>query len=184
MSNLLDLKDDKPDMSGTLTSFESEINPEWEAQMKGGANWFYWIAALSLVNSLAFIFQANFAFLAGLGFTQLFEAVVQLSIENGAPESLNVVAIIFDVIIVGIFALIGFYSNKGFTAPFLVGIIIYAIDAVLVLALGSYLTAGFHVFALFFIIRGYLAARKLKEHHRNTAFQAPPSPSESFRPVG
>lgn len=180
MSNLLDLKDDKPDGHGSLSSFEPDVDPEWEAQLKSGANWFYWIAGLSLVNSLAFIFQANFAFLAGLGITQLFEAVVLLSIENGAPASLNVVAIAFDLIIVGIFAFIGYYANKGFTAPFLVGIIIYVLDAVVVLALGSYAAAAFHAFALFFIIRGYLASRKLRAAQSDAPFQPPPPPSVSF----
>lgn len=178
MSNLLGLEENKTETTGSPASFESDIDPLWDAQVKSGANWFYWIAGLSLVNSLAFVFQANFAFLAGLGLTQLFEAVINVSVQSGAPTALNAVAIVFDVIIVGIFALFGYYAGKGITAVFLIGIIIYVLDALLVLVLGLYPAAAFHAFALFFIIRGYIACRKLKAAQKAVQFQPPPPPSE------
>jgi hypothetical protein len=52
------------------TSFERKTS-ELEGRMLGGANWFFWIAALSLVNSIISLYGGGWGFSIGLGFTQL-----------------------------------------------------------------------------------------------------------------
>ena len=49
-----------------LSSEPEEVSPETLAQLKSGANWFYWIAGLSLINSAIFVFGGNVNFIAGL----------------------------------------------------------------------------------------------------------------------
>lgn len=39
-----------------------------------GAKWFYWIAALSMVNSMAAMAGGNFHFIVGLGITSVVDA--------------------------------------------------------------------------------------------------------------
>ncbi len=140
-----------------------ELSPDVVVQLKSGASWFYWIAGLSLVNSLIFVFGGNVSFIARLAYTQIIDAVVDASILDGANASLNVVAIVLDFILVAIFALIGYYANKAISAVFIIGIIIYLIDGLLWLFLGSYFAVAFHAYALFMIIRGLMASMEINK---------------------
>ena len=74
------------------------------------------------------------------------------------------VAIVVNLVITAIFALFGYFANKRFAAAFIIGSVLYALDGLIYLALGSMFAAGFHVFALFFIIRGFLASRQLPKY--------------------
>lgn len=159
MSNFLELKDE------SNNSDTSDIqDPDMANHVRGGANWFYWIAGLSVINSAIFAFGGTTAFIAGLGLTQLADAIIGASIEDGAPNAIRAVAIIFDLILIIIFALIGYYANKRLNAAFVIGIVIYTLDALVLLLLGALLMAGFHAFALFFIIRGFMASRKMSAY--------------------
>ena len=149
-----------------------------ESQRRSGAQWFYWIAGLSVINSVIYITGSDWSFLAGLGLTQLAEGFVDVAIENGVPGAFKIVAIIFNLILVGAFALFGYYANKRFSAAFIVGIVLYVLDGLLLLLLGVLLSAGFHAFALFFIIRGFLACRELNAiDSARTAVPIPPPSS-------
>jgi len=46
-----------------------EDNSELQNQAKSGANWFYWIAGASLVNTIIFLFNGRVSFIIGLGIT-------------------------------------------------------------------------------------------------------------------
>ena len=172
MSNLLGLEEEKN------VGPESDLNrDELEAKVRSGANWFYWIAGLSAINSVIYLFGSPVSFLAGLGFTQLADALVDAAIDNGLPSAVKAVAVIFNFMLVAAFALFGYYANKRFSAAFVVGIVLYVLDAVLLLMLGIWFSAGFHAFALFFIIRGFLACRTINAQQPAMTFQSPPPPT-------
>ena len=139
----------------------NEPDPETLAQMKSGANWFYWIAGLSLVNSAIYAFGGEISFILGLAVTQLVEGIADAAIAEGLPSMVKGVAVVVSLLISGVFALFGYFANKGMAAAFVVGIGLYLLDGLLYLALGSMFAAGFHVFALFFIVRGFLASRQV-----------------------
>lgn len=174
MSNLLGLEEEKSP-TGDYDKVTGP-DPEWATKARSGANWFYWIAGLSIINSAAFVLGANFHFLAGLGLTEIADAVISASIEQGAPPLIKVFSVIFDLILVISFALAGYYANKFFTLAFIAGIVVYMFDALIVLLLGDYFMAGFHAFALFFIIRGFLACRQLKAYEAANLPLPPPPP--------
>ena len=137
-------------------------NYELLRRTKSGANWFYWIAGLSLVNSMIFLFGGNVRFIAGLGITQLLDAVVdQISAGEGFT-AVKVITFAVDVIIAGIFVLCGLWANKLEIWAFVVGMVLYILDTILLLLLGAYLPAAFHAFALLMIFKGFSAARQLK----------------------
>ncbi len=174
MSTLLGLEEEK---SSQNEGHGLEQNrDELESRVKSGANWFYWIAGLSVINSLIYIFGSDVAFLAGLGLTQLAQAFVDMAIDNGAPSALKAVSVVFSFVLVAIFGLFGYYANKRFAAVFVIGMALYILDALLLLLLGVFFSAAFHVFALFFIIRGFLACRTLNAFEAARAFQPPPPP--------
>jgi hypothetical protein len=56
----------------------------------------------------------------------------------------------------------GVFANKLHTWAFLVGMILYALDGLIFLLVGDWLSVGFHVFALFCIFGGFSATRRLK----------------------
>lgn len=160
MSNLLELKDEDPN-----TPIETD-RAELEQRLKSGANWFYWVAGLSLINSVLFFFGAEVSFLGGLGFSLVVDGVVSSVIESGGPVFLRFFAISINLVLFAAFAFFGFYAGKQVRAAFILGIALYLLDSLIVLVLDDFLMAGFHVFALFFIIRGYLACRSIHKVHQ------------------
>lgn len=136
-------------------------DPTLTAQLKRGANWFYWIAGLSLVNSAIYAFGGDISFILGLAVTQLVDGIADAFIAEGFPTLLKGAAVVADLAIAFVFFLFGYFANRGIGLAFIIGSILYVLDGLLYLALGSVFAAAFHAFALFFIIRGYLASRKV-----------------------
>ena len=77
----------------------NEPDPEAVAQMKSGANWFYWIAGLSLVNSAIYAFGGDISFILGLAATQMVEGITDAAIAEGLPSFLKAVAIVINLVI-------------------------------------------------------------------------------------
>ena len=133
-----------------------------ENQLKAGASWFYWIAGLSLVNSVIALWgdESRGGFVIGLGITQFIDGLGLLVAEKAEVLG-KVVAIALDVIVAGLFVLFGVFARKQYKWAFIVGMVLYGLDALLFLLVSDFLSIGFHVFALFFIYAGYKAMSKL-----------------------
>lgn len=149
-----------PDENSRQNSAETDYATV--AQAKSGANWFYWIAGLSLINTLIFLFGGAWSFFAGLGVTQIIDAVVSQLTPDSGVSALKIIAVLVDVTIAGVFLMFGLYANKFHIWAFIAGMILYLLDGLLLLVFGAFLPAGFHLFALFMIFRGLTAARQLK----------------------
>ena len=63
---------------------------QYEKRFRSGASWFYWIAGLSIVNSLVVHLQGQWAFVIGLGITQIIDAVAIAAIEE-IPEKAAII---------------------------------------------------------------------------------------------
>ncbi len=136
--------------------------------IKSGANWFYWIAALSLINSFILIGGGSVNFIVGLAFTQFIDGfMIAAGGQGGDFNAFRVLALVLNILVAGIFAMFGFFGGKGSVAAFIVGTVLYVLDALLYLFFGDWLAMGFHAFALIFIIRGLLSAVKLKSAIKN-----------------
>lgn len=140
----------------------TDDNQELAAQARSGASWFYWIAGLSIVNTIIFATGSNWSFFAGLGITQVIDGILDAVAKEADITALKFVGYAIDFVIAGIMLICGLWANKFHNWAFIVGIVLYAIDGVIVLLLGAFFPAGFHALALFFIVRGFLAALKLK----------------------
>jgi hypothetical protein len=168
MSNLLGLEEERP-ASGQYDNVPTGPDPEIPARIKRGANWFYWIAGLSVINSVAFAAGAGFHFLAGLGVTEVVDALIEAVIRDGASSAFKGVALLFDLTAVVGFALCGYFANKFSRTAFVIGIVFYFLDAIIVLLLGDLFMTAFHAFALYSLIRGLLATRELKTFNKTAA---------------
>jgi len=133
-------------------------------KMKSGANWFYWIAGLSVVNSVIALVGGGWAFIIGLGFTQVVDAIALSGYENPSDATFGVLAVafLFNLIIAGIFAAFGYFANKEQKWAFITGMAIYAVDGVLFIIVLDFLSVGFHAFALYSIYKGFSSLQILE----------------------
>ena len=86
-----------------------------------------------------------------------------LSTEGVVPPML-VTALIVNILIALGFAAFGFLASRGSDLAFVIGIFLYLIDAMLSIGLRDVFGFGFHIVGLYFLTRGLLASRHLREN--------------------
>jgi hypothetical protein len=122
------------------------------ARVLSGARWFYWIAGLSLVNSIVVIAGGQFHFVVGLGITSVVDGLAKAA--GGAGTVLDLV---INGTVAGVFFLFGSLASKSHKWAFIVGMVLYGLDALILLAFKDVLSVAFHAYALFAISRGLMA---------------------------
>ena len=130
-----------------------------------GANWFYWIAALSLVNTAMAHGGADRHFIIGLSVTAIVDAIA-LAIGKENPEVATLamgIAIGFSVCVAAVVILFGWLSRKRILWVFGIGMGLYLLDGLAYLALSDFLSAAFHGYALFSMYRGFGAYRQMAQ---------------------
>jgi len=140
-------------------------------QMLGGANWFFWIAGLSMLNSILGLLQIDLGFTLGLWATQFFDA---WGMKVGGPGP--VIAMTFDVTVVGLLMVVGILARQSQGWIFVLGLGLYLLDAMLLLGwavpvlrqgatpeeLGPivFSSAG-HLYALYRLFQGWQACQAI-----------------------
>jgi hypothetical protein len=137
------------------------------AQAKSGADWFYWIAGLSIVNSAVILLGSDWGFLAGLGITQVVDALVV-----GVAPTATWLALVVDIAIAGACCAVGYWAHTN-SKIYMAGMVLYGLDSILFLLVGDWIGVGFHGVVLFFLWGG-LKARK--EWEQKMAAQQPGMP--------
>jgi len=132
-----------------------------ETRVLSGANWFFWIAGLSLVNSLVLLVGSQWNFIVGLGTTQVVDAIA-LELAQQFGSVWKFIGLMFNVIIAGVFCFFGVFSRKKHSWAFILGMVLYALDGLLFLLVQDFLSLGFHAFALFCIFSGLKAMREME----------------------
>jgi hypothetical protein len=128
---------------------------------KNGAAWFYWVAGLSLVNSIAVLIGAQFGFALGLSVTQIADGVATGLVLNGAPEYVRGIVFGFNLLVLGMVAGCGWLSQKRVLPVFALGMVLYLLDGLLFLPFGDVISIGIHGFALWCMWKGFQAYRQL-----------------------
>jgi hypothetical protein len=126
-------------------------------QLRSGASWFYWIAGLSLVNSVMSLTGSGFGFALALGVTQILD-----SFARGLGPAGKGVALLLDVLVAGLFVFFGVFASKAHTWAFVLGMILFALDTLIVLLAQAWLSVALHGLALYFLFRGFQACRQLR----------------------
>jgi hypothetical protein len=140
-----------------------------ENQLNSGANWFFWIAGLSLVNYFLTLMGSKTVFIVGLGITQVVEGIT-----SEGQSNLKIISFLLDVSIAGIFVAFGYFAKKGFSWCFTTGMILYTLDGLIFLIEPDFLSIGFHLFALYNIYRGLKANKllsKMEDQYTNIISQ-------------
>jgi hypothetical protein len=131
-------------------------DPATEAQLKSGASWFYWIAGLSLINSIVAFTGSDWRFILGLGITQIFDAF-----GNDLGGAGKAVVLMLDLLAAGVLVFFGVFAHKRHLWAFVVGMVLIALDGLIFLFVQDWLGVGFHVFVLYCLFRGAKACREL-----------------------
>jgi hypothetical protein len=132
------------------------------AAAQSGAKWFYWIAALSMINAVILAWNGNISFIMGLSYTYFVLGFFSQFGPAGPALSLLAAAAIS-----AIFALIGHQAFQLKHEAWIIGILLYAIDGGIYCLFGDYWSAAFHGVALFFIISGWGCLDRLKKLETN-----------------
>jgi hypothetical protein len=131
-------------------------DPAAAAQMRSGASWFYWVAGLSLINTVSAFSGSSWRFILGLGITQVFDEFGSTLSGGG-----KFVALVLDLMVAGVFVLFGVFAHKAHKWAFIVGMVLFALDGLIFLLVQDWLGVGFHAFVLFCLFRGFSACRRL-----------------------
>lgn len=125
---------------------------ELDKKIRNHGSWYFWIAGLTLVNTVTILSGSNGAFLLGLSITQVFDGFAASAGGGG-----KMVALFLDAMAIGMFVLFGVFALRRHNWAFIVGIILYGLDAVLTLLFQSWLSLAFHAWALFSLVAGMRA---------------------------
>lgn len=134
---------------------------EYENRAKNGANWFFWIAGLSLVNSIVILFGGEWTFIVGLGITQFIDGIAWGIAEEVSSNAIRYMAFFADLVVIGFFAGIGYFARQKKDWSFLVGMTLYALDVFIFILVFDIIGIAFHILALYFIYNGYRSLREL-----------------------
>ena len=120
--------------------------------IQSAARWFWWIAGLSLVNTIFAHSGSNTSFVVGLGITAVADAIF---------INLKVIAFTIDAVVVGFFFFIGLMAMREKAWAFYIGLGVYALDALIYVRLQDWMPVAFHGLAIVFIVKGVSRLRTL-----------------------
>jgi len=133
------------DAAANPVSVDRAVVARSDPLILSGASWFWWIAGLSVVNTIMIHSGADRNFVIGLGFTLLADAIF---------KELKIIAFVLDAIAFATFAGFGILSRKGRLWAFVTGIVLYTLDAGIYVLGQDWMSVAFHGLALFYMIRG------------------------------
>lgn len=129
-----------------------------------GANWFFWLAALSVLNSLAVYFISIGNTPVAFGVTQWIDGTTGPLTAEGWSPPLHLTGLIINILVAAGFAGFGYFARRGNDVAFLIGIFLYIVDAILSIGLRDFWGFSFHLVGFFFLFRGLLASRHVREN--------------------
>ena len=138
-----------------------------EAVVKRGASWFITVAVLSIVNSILSMSGAAIRFIFGLGIAQIVDVFAHQAGGTGVFLDL-----IINGFVAGIFVVFWSFARKGEKWAFVVGMVLYVLDGLILLVFKDILAVAFHAYALYRMYTGLSAVSVLR------------SIEETMRPAG
>lgn len=143
---------------------------------RSGVQWFYWIAALTLVTSVISLAGGGWRFFLSLGVTQLIDAIaVELSASLG--NATKIIAIVLDIFAIAVFAAVGWLASKRQMWAYVVGMVLFLLDGLVSLVFGDWLGVIVHAIVLFVMFRGFKSGLDLSALERSQVSQSQESPA-------
>ena len=124
-------------------------------RIKSGMNWFYWVAGLSIINTVIALTGGAANFFLGFGITQLVDSFIT-STAQGA-----LVGAVIDLAFGGLYLLFGYLGQRSHRNWIMVGIALYALDGLIFLYYQVWLGVIFHAYVVYSLVRGLRAMDEL-----------------------
>ena len=124
-----------------------------------GANWFIWLAILSAINTLIVYQYHTPNTPIALAVTQWLDGT-----SAGLNPTMSTRSLVINLLIAGALAGFGLLARRGSDLAFVLGIFLYIIDAMLAIGLRDIFGFGVHLIGLFFLFKGLLASRHVREN--------------------
>ena len=156
-------------------NYENARYAELSQNYSSGANWFYWIAGLSIVTSLITFFGGGLQFLFGLGITMIIDGMASAISEDMGGDAPKIVALVLDLLVTGLFVGIGYLANRKMLGAYIVGMVAFGLDGLLSLLVGDWLSVLAHGFVIFMLVRGFMAGRELTALEKSMSSQPAPA---------
>ncbi len=157
---------DNTNAAESQTVQDRQTTEMWSLHTQGrkGANWFYWVAGLSMVNTAIILLGGSIYFIVGLGVTMAADILATLIAQDhpNAAWLVKGVALAFDIFVALMLAAIGWLSGRRYQAVFVVGMVLYLLDGLILLWGEEWLSGGFHAYVLVCMWSGFQAFRKLR----------------------
>ena len=156
-------------MTDTNAPVDSAVAKRYaiEQRVKSGANWFYWIAGLSILNTTILVAGKDIYFPVGLGITLV---ITTIASEVGAAA--QVLGLGMNLLAAGMFVFLGVMARKRLPWAFIVGLVLYGLDGLLLLLAQDLIGLAFHALAFASILGGLKAANRLNRE-RAVPFSEP-----------
>ncbi|MEQ8155082.1 MAG: hypothetical protein ABRQ25_09415 [Clostridiaceae bacterium] len=167
----------KPHFSNKMEISEENGNSEdkvrrellVEKKINGAVNWFYWIAGLSVINTVVLFFDGNVSFVIGLGITQLIDGFAYDISDQFGVISI-ICGMVINLLIAGTFVFLGIMARKLKKWSFISGMILYGLDTIIFLIFNDFYGIAFHIVALVCIYNGFKALKKSDEENNKVSF--------------
>lgn len=159
-----------PSATPAAPAIDKAIVAQSDPVVMSGVSWFWWIAALSLVNTVLSHTGSQTTLAIGLGFTLIADAMFR---------EMKAVAFIIDALALATICGLGFFARKGHFWAFVTGIVLYSLDALIYVGLQGWIGVAIHGFALFYMVRGTLALRAALKAAQEVPPLAEPPPVAS-----
>ncbi|MCI0552577.1 MAG: hypothetical protein L0287_16625 [Anaerolineae bacterium] len=150
---------------GSLQINKEVAVAELTRRMKRGANNFYWIAALSVINSILSMTGSGTYFVIGLAVTLIVDGVT-IGLRESLPDAsmiVRIIGLVLSILVAGVFALFGFFASQAKRWAFLVGMVLYGLDGLIMLAFADWIGVLFHAFFLWGLFGGWRALGELQK---------------------
>ncbi len=134
-----------------------------DAIVLSAARWFWWIAGLSLVNTVLFHAGSDTNFAIGLGLTTLTNVLFAQQIA---------VSIAIAAVTIGFYFFVGLMAQRERLWAFYLGLGVYALDALIYVRFEDWMPVAFHALACFYIGKGAMRLREQQGGGKPDAAQA------------
>lgn len=155
--------------SPAQAEYQEMVQGDLTARLRSVASWFYWVAGLSLVNTLAVMMGVELTFSLGLGITQIIDAVAlnfrTMSDTVNVPFSVGELVVWgVDFLILGFFVFLGVRLSRHRAAWALwLGIILYGLDSLFFFMGFNWIALALHGFVLYKLTRGFGILQELEQ---------------------
>lgn len=133
--------------------------------VQSSASWFWWVAGLSLVNSLGAMFDSAYGMVLGLGITQMIDAIFLFGADGESVQPTLAVRGLHLALVLGIagvFVALGVAAKRHSALAFVAGMALYLADALIYVFAKDWIGVGFHAFVLFMLWSGYATLRAIQ----------------------